>query len=158
MRKLSSLVGLTICLAPGLASGQRDANTGLRAFAIEAAGGVVGSAVGIGVVLVVLPECRDNEDTVRCALLPAAAALAAATAMSATGAVLAGRAFDTHPSVPGAILGAIGGAFAGIGVDHLLREELNVHHNRVATVMTLAIMQGLLTAATSRLFVEARRR
>ena len=148
---------IALLAVPALTSAQRTATTGLRAFGIEAAGGVLGSALGLAVVIAAVRDC-DSDDTVRCALLPAAGALVAGTALSATGAIVIGRANDTAPSAPGAILGAIAGAFAGIGVDHLLREELNAHHNRVATVLTIALTQGIATALGSRAFAAVRRR
>jgi hypothetical protein len=151
------LVTIAMLAAPALTSAQRAEMTGFHAFTVEAAGGAVGSAIGLGVVIAAVGDC-DTDDTVRCALLPAAAALLAGTALSATGAIVTGRANDTEPSVPGAILGAIAGAFAGIGVDHLLREELNAHHNRGATVLTIALTQGITTALGSRAFAAARQR
>jgi hypothetical protein len=150
------LASLALLSTSSLTSAQRAPTTGFRAFAVEAAGATVGSAVGLGVVIAAVRDC-DSDDTVRCALLPAAGALLAGTALSATGAIVSGRMNDTEPSVPGAILGAIAGAFAGIGVDHLLREELNTHHSRVTTVVTIALTQGITTALGSRAFAAARR-
>ena len=146
-----------MALAPAILPAQRAPTSGFRAFAVEAAGGAVGSAVGLGLVIAAVRDC-DSEDVVRCALLPAAGALLAGTALSATGAVLAGRANHTEPSVPGAIVGAVAGAFAGVGVDHLLREELNAHHSRVATVLSIAVVQGVVTSLGSRVVSEVRRR
>jgi hypothetical protein len=47
----------------------------------------------------------------------------------------------------GAIVGALAGTIAAIGVDHPLREEVHVRMNRVDTGVTGAMTQRVLTAA-----------
>ena len=83
--------------------------------------------------------------------------LGASTALSAVGTILAGRAERTNPSVGGAIVGALIGAVAAVGTEHLVREEMSVNTNRVATLVIVSVTQGLVTAATSRLFVQLRK-
>lgn len=122
-----------------------------RAFGVELLGGSVGSLAGFGLgVLAGSPGDCDSED-LECILGRVGLAIAGSTVGAAAGAYLAGRAGDTDPSALGASAGAIAGALAGIGVIHLLEEELNVTTNAAALVVSYALTQGLLTAAGSRL-------
>lgn len=119
-----------------------------RAFLIEAAGGSIGSLLGFGVIYLVADDC-DVEDTA-CLLESAFTAVAVGTVGSAVGSVLLGRAADTDPSLAGASLGALAGAAAGIGMWHLLTEELNVVQKSEVGVLVYAVTQGVVTALGSR--------
>ena len=150
-------VAAVLVLLPTPSAAQSTRTDGATAFAIEAAGGIAGSAIGYGIVLAGTNECSRDEDLVSCVIGPLTAALALGTALSATGTVVAGRARRTRPSVPGAIVGALAGAVAGVGAEHLVREEMGVNTTRIGSMFILAVTQGLFTAATSRLFVALRR-
>jgi phosphate/sulfate permease len=123
--------------------------TPAQAFAIEAAGGVAGSLIGFGVVLLGDDDC-DVED-LGCHLERAFLGIALGTLGSAAGTYLAGRAFDTRPSGAGATLGAVVGAAAGIGAWHLFTEELDLVNRTEAAVVVYALTQGVMAALGSRL-------
>ena len=123
--------------------------TPAQAFAIEAAGGVAGSLIGFGVVLLGEDEC-DVED-LGCHLERAFLGIALGTLASAAGTYLAGRAFDTQPSGAGATLGAVVGAATGIGAWHLFTEELDLVNRTEAAVVVYALAQGVMAALGSRL-------
>lgn len=144
--------------APGGA--QAPTNAGLRgtaAFGVEAAGGIAGSAIGFGTVVLLAADDACQED-LRCILGNAALALTAATVGAAVGTYAAGTAFDTRPSGAGAIIGALIGAAAGVGADHLLREEAGLDLGEGVTVAAFAVTQGVLTALASRAGAALRRR
>ena len=137
-------MGFAAAAAPGQARGSKG-----RSFAIEAAGGTLGSLLGFGAVYVAGNEC-EGEDLV-CNLRSAFTAVVLGTVGSATGAYLAGRAFDTEPSALGATLGAVAGAAGAIGVVHLLTEELNAINGRGVELASYVVTQGLITALGSRI-------
>ena len=121
------------------------------AFVVESLGATLGSLAGFGLVYYLSDPC-DTEDDVVCPLEKAGTAIAAATLGAAVGGYGAGKWQDTSPSLLGASLGAVGGAAAGIGVWHLLREELNVINSDLGAIASYSITQGLVTALGSRLF------
>jgi hypothetical protein len=123
--------------------------SGAAAFGIEAAGGIAGSAVGFGTVALLTADDACGDD-LTCILGNAALALSAATVGAALGTYASGRAFDTRPSGAGAIVGALIGVVAGVGMEHLLREEVGLNMSDRASVATLAVTQGALTALASR--------
>jgi hypothetical protein len=131
---------------------QRVETGRLVAFPVEAAGGILGSVIGAGVGVLILHKSCDSEDVV-CDLTRAGAAIGLATVGSAAGAIVAGRAANTNPSTPGAILGSLVGAVAGIGIVHLMTEELSIAlGNTAASIAAFSITQGIVTALGSRLF------
>jgi hypothetical protein len=119
---------------------------------MEVAGGVIGAGLGFGLVSALQSECSRDGDLVSCTIGPAAGALLASTVLATMGTILVGRAAHTKPSVGGAVAGALVGALAAVGVDHLVREELRVRTNRFGTAVTVAVTQGLFTGIGSRLF------
>lgn len=119
------------------------------AFAYEAAGGIAGSIAGVGLARALLYEdCGGDEVT--CSLNRAGLTLLLSSLLSAAGSYGAGRAFDTDPSLPGAAIGSVAGAVAGVGAWHLLSEELNVNNSTLALVIGYALAQGTVTALGSR--------
>lgn len=130
----------------------RDAATGTRAFAAEALGGTVGSALGIAIGLAVAKpnDCPADDDVV-CPLRRLGVTGVIGVAGAAVGTVVAGRLGGTRPSVAGALLGAAAGAAAGIGVEHLITEELGQTLGNAGTVLLFSVTQGILAAAGSRL-------
>jgi hypothetical protein len=140
----------TTGFAPVLFAEHSGSRTPAEAFAIEAAGGVVGSLVGFGLVYLVDDDDCSVED-LGCHLENAFLGIALATVGAAAGTYLAGRAADSRPSLPGAALGAIAGAAAGIGTWHFFTEELDLVNNTEAAVVVYALTQGIVTALGSRL-------
>src|SRR5688500_7998840 len=137
-------------MAAALHATHSGSRTPAQAFAIEAAGGVAGSLVGFGLVYLVDDDDCSVED-LACNLENAFLGIALATVGAAAGTYLAGRAADTLPSLPGAALGAVAGAAAGIGTWHFFTEELDVVNNTEAAVVVYALTQGIVTALGSRL-------
>lgn len=123
--------------------------TGGRSFAIEAAGGVAGSLLGFGLVRLVRDPC--NVEDLACILESVFSGIVLSTAASAAGTYLAGRVGETEPSLPGAVLGAVAGAGVGIGLWHLLTEELDVGNRPYIAILSYSAAQGVTSALGSRL-------
>ena len=149
------LVGLAV-VAPANAHAQRATPSGARAFAIEAAGGTVGSIVGVtlGIAIARVDDC-DNED-LACILAGLSVGGVGGVVGATLGTVLVGRQFNTRPSTAGAIVGSIAGAAAGIGVVHLLTEEANMRLERVGSLLVFSVTHGLVTAIGSRIGASIR--
>ena len=126
------------------------ATTGASAFGAEALGASVGSALGFGLVYLAKKDECDVED-LGCNIENVIGAMALGTAGAAVGDYLAGKLFDTEPSIGGAIVGAIAGAAAGLGTWHLFTEELDIVNKGEAATATYVITQGVVTALGSRL-------
>lgn len=140
--------------APGAHAQRAAPRSGVEAFAIEAAGGAVGAAAGFGAAM--LFTDRDGcGDDLTCVLDKVAFVGVLATVGSAAGTYFTGRAFDTEPNALGAVLGAVVGAAAAIGVDHLLTEELNTNASEGTRFGAFALTQGIVTAPGSRLAAAA---
>jgi hypothetical protein len=131
-----------------LASNPVAQRVGTQAFLIESAGGVSGSLLGFGLVYLAASDCGED---LSCTLQQAFGAVALGTVASAGGAYLAGRLAETQPSGVGALLGAVAGAAGGIGLWHLITEELNLVVSDEAAVLSYTITQGMVTALGSRL-------
>jgi len=122
-----------------------------RSFLIESLGGTVGSATGLLLGLALAdPEGCNNED-LECLLEKLGIGLAASGAGAAAGTLTAGHLGRSHPSTIGTLLGAVAGIPAGIGVTHLLSEELDLTSNGAALFLAYAITHGVTTALGSRL-------
>ena len=130
---------------------QGDARTtGVSAFGAEALGASVGSALGFGLIYLSQKDECDVED-LSCNLSNAALGIAVGTAGAAVGDYLAGKLFDTRPSVTGAVIGALAGAAAGIGTWHLFTEDLDLVNKSQAATGVYVITQGVVTALGSRI-------
>lgn len=136
----------TLALQPAQHSGSR---TPAHAFAIEAAGGTLGSLIGFGAVLLGEDDCGVED--LGCHIENAFLGIALGTLGSAAGSYVAGRAFDTRPSGAGATLGAVVGAAAGLGAWHLFTEELDFVNSTETAVVFYALTQGIFAALGSRL-------
>ena len=149
------LVGLTV-VPPANAHAQRATPSGATAFAIEAAGGTVGSIVGVtlGIAIARIDDC-DNED-LACLLSGLSIGGVGGVVGATLGTVLVGRQFNTRPSTAGAIVGSLAGAAAGIGVVHLLTEEANMRLERVGSLLVFSVTQGVVTALGSRIGASIR--
>lgn len=152
---------ITVVLLSGplaaTAEGQQARQSGVRAFAIEAGGGTIGSLGGVLAGLAIARPDRCNVDDLKCTLAGLGAAGVGGTIGATLGAVVAGRSSGTNPSTPGAFVGAVAGAFAGAGIVHLLTEEVNLHLGKPVTLVAFSLAQGVLTAAGSRLGASLRR-
>jgi hypothetical protein len=138
--------GYTLELERAQLSGSRPPAQG---FAIEAAGGIAGSLLGLSVVLLRKDDC-DVED-LGCHVQNAFLGIALGTLGSAAGTYIAGHAFDARPSGAGATLGAVAGAAAGLGAWHLFTQELDLVNRTEAAVVVYAVTQGVMAALGSRL-------
>jgi hypothetical protein len=127
----------------------QNTRSGGGSFLIEAAGGIVGSLAGFGLVYSTVDEC-DSEDLV-CNFGHAGAAVGVATAGATGGVYLAGRLGGTNPSMVGAALGALAGAAAGLGMAHVVTEELNLVNSDAGAIITYGITQGIVAALGSRI-------
>lgn len=127
---------------------------GASAFAVEAIGGIAGAALGFGSVMVMSEPGACGED-LTCTLNNAASAVLLSTAGAAVGTYASGRIFDTEPSGWGSAAGALVGAAAAIGLDHVLAEA-NVISGNAAHLAVFALTQGTLAALGSRLGASLR--
>jgi hypothetical protein len=131
--------------APGL-SGQERSGTG--AWAIEAAGGSVGSLAGFGAgVLFVDDDCGDDLD---CILDAVGTVLLTASTGSTLGAWAFGKMADTNSSLVGAALGSLAGAAAGLGVIKLI-DEAGGSGEGAGAVIGFSVAQEMVTALGSRI-------
>ena len=164
MRAFGALL-MAVLMMPQLAHGQRassvlaakpGAAAGAGAFVIEGFGATAGSFAGmVAVVLATRDDC-DVED-LSCNLGNAGLGLLTSTAGAALGATLAGNLAATEPSGWGAIVGAVAGSVAGIGVWHLVTEELNISRSRKVAVASYSLTQGVVTALGSRIGAALRK-
>jgi hypothetical protein len=153
----TALVFLALCHATTVGAQQEDASAEDRGspYLVELIGGVGGSAIGFGAVVLLTDEgaCGEN---LSCTLGNAALALTAATMGSGVGAYSIGRTFDTEPSGLGVILGTFLGVVAAVGMDTLLANEMGWSLGDVGHTATVAITQGAITALGSRLVTSLR--
>ena len=156
LRTALALLALVAAADTDVASAQ-DAPRGRRggqAFTIEAAGGTLGSAAGVGLGLLaargVVGAC--GVDDLKCDIQHIAFAGVGSSLGAAAGTMLAGHLADTEPSTNGALLGAFVGAAAGAGMIQIL-QRFNMH-GRVPTIVSYSLVQGVVTAIGSRAFRE----
>ena len=123
---------------------------GARAFASEALGGTVGSALGIAIGLAVArPNDCPSDDDVVCPLQKLGITAIIGVTGATIGTVAAGRWAGAKPSVAGAFLGAAAGAAAGIGLEHLITEEMGRSLGNAGTIVLFSVTQGIVAAAGS---------
>ncbi|HJU72498.1 MAG TPA: hypothetical protein VJ717_02045 [Gemmatimonadaceae bacterium] len=147
-RFVFAAICLTTWSQPLLA--QRASRAGGAAFTLEWGGAAAGSLIGAAAAHVILTQSRGacGSEDLRC-LLGRLGAIGAASAVgAATGGYLAGRAANTHPSGWGSFLGAVVGIGAGAAAVKGL-DEMGVR-GRLAVALSYAAVQGLVTAAGSR--------
>ena len=145
-------------LPAATAHAQRTSRSGVSAFAIEAAGGTVGSLAGVtlGLAVARIDSC-DSED-LACILSGLSVGGVGGVVGATLGTVVAGRTFDTRPSTAGAIIGSLVGVAAGVGAVHLITEEASTRLGRVGGVLVFSTTQGLVTALGSRIGASIRDR
>jgi hypothetical protein len=127
-----------------------------RAFAVEAAGGIVGSAAGAvaGLVISRVDDC--DTDDLECTIKGLGVAGIGSAIGAAAGTYIVGRTAGSRPSLFGAVLGSAAGVVAGVAVVHGLTEEANLHLDKPMTIAAYSITHGIVTALGSRLFAALR--
>src|SRR5215211_8087548 len=109
--RFASLI-ILVCLPATSADAQRVTRSEVSAFAIEAAGGTLGSLAGVALGLAVarIDSC-DSED-LACILSGLSVGGLGGVVGATLGTVVAGRRFETRPSTAGAIVGSLVGVAA----------------------------------------------
>lgn len=125
---------------------ERSASGG---FAIEALGGALGSAVGVGVGLLITDPGDCGGEDLQCILEGLGITGLVAAAGAPVGTLLAGHAWDTQPSLLGAALGSIAGIAVGLGVIKLF-DEAGVSLEGLGAGVTFTLSHGVVTALGSR--------
>jgi outer membrane lipoprotein SlyB len=105
------------------------------------------------------PNDCPSEDDVACALQRLGITGIVGIAGATLGTAVAGRLGGSDPSTIGAFLGAVAGAAAGIGLEHLITEQmgLTASFGGAGTVVLFSVTQGIFAAAGSRLGAALRR-
>ncbi|MDQ3950741.1 MAG: hypothetical protein M3282_10385 [Gemmatimonadota bacterium] len=154
-KRVASLAVVLVTASPTAVLAQRAtpaAVTGARAFAAEALGGTIGSALGLALGLALTnPGACPAEDDVVCPLQRVSLTGVIGIAGAAIGTTLAGNWAGTKPSLVGALLGAAAGTAVGIGLEHLITEEMSRSLGEAGTVILFSVAQGVFAAAGSRI-------
>jgi hypothetical protein len=155
MRKFLAFSLIAVAALPESAAAQSSASF-TRAFTAEAAGGILGSAAGavLGLTISEVDEC--GVDDLECTIRGLGVAGIGSVIGATTGTMLAGKWADSRPSLPGAIVGSLLGAVAGVALVHGLTEEVNLHLDKPLTIAVYSITQGLVTALGSRAVASLR--
>ena len=146
------VVKLALLVLAGLSAGEAAAQerSGGAAFAIEAAGGTLGSLAGYGIGRAIVDEDACGDD-LGCIFSGVGTVLLASSAGATLGAWALGSAADTDPSIGGAALGSLAGAAAGLGLLKVLEEIDPQWDEGGAAVIALTLSQGIVTALGSRI-------
>ena len=96
------------------------------------------------------PDECDVED-LACSIRALGVAGVGGVIGSAAGVVLAGRSVNSRPSPIGAFIGSLGGLAGGLGLVHLLTEEVNVRLEKPGVLLVFTLTQGVTAALGSRL-------
>ncbi|MGK2962546.1 MAG: hypothetical protein ACSLFK_10425 [Gemmatimonadaceae bacterium] len=153
--RASILVALLLAVSQSETQAQsRPSDT--RAFAVEAAGGIIGSAAGAvaGLVISEVDECSVED--LGCTIKGLGVAGIGSAIGATAGTYLAGRSAGSRPSLFGAVLGSAVGVVAGAAVVHGLTEEANLHLDKPMTIAAYSITHGIVAALGSRLFASLR--
>jgi hypothetical protein len=127
------------------------------AFGIEAVGGSVGAAAGLGLGLLIVRPDRCGSDDIVCILERLSVSGVTTAAGSTVGVWIAGRRHDTQPSLVGAVIGSLAGVAAGVGMLKLLEESTTGDPDPVPAFIGFSVTTGVVTAAFSRLGAALRR-
>lgn len=131
---------------PAIFDASAPRTSGAAAFGIEALGGTAAAALAYAITLTGPDDCGED---LSCTLRNAEAALLLGTMAAAGGTYAAGRVFDTEPSGWGAVVGALAGAAAVIGLDHMWTDVFPDSDG--TRIVVFSVTQGLTTAAASRI-------
>jgi hypothetical protein len=154
-------VVITLAMTAGFAGAQGPAGVTRRSvtrapavhqgssvsFALEAAGGALGSVAGIAAVAA-MSNC--GVDDLKCGLLTIGAGGLAGAVGATIGTTLAARATGSPRSIPGAALGAVVGTAAGLGLHALLNAGTDRNLDDAIIVPIFALSQGVFAALGSR--------
>lgn len=126
---------------------QRQTSSG-EAFFIEAAGGVLGSGVGAGIVLL---STSCGGDDLGCGILKIGSAGLVGAIGATVGTTLAARHTGSRRSAVGAALGAVVGTGAGLTIQYFVtRGRASTLGDRTAAPIII-VSQGIVSAIGSRL-------
>jgi hypothetical protein len=143
---------LTLLLViPAAASAQKEARSGVSAFAIEAAGATVGSVAGVTLGLAVSRTDRCDTEDLACILSGLSVGGVGGVVGATVGTLVMGHQYNTRPSTAGAIVGSIAGIAAAVGMVHLITEEASIRLGRVGSVLVFSGTHGLVTTLGSRI-------
>jgi hypothetical protein len=126
-------------------------------FVLQALGGTIGSAAGLAVGLATINEC-DGDDDLACGLEKASVTGALGVIGATTAVVFVGRAAAERPSIVGSLLGGVAGSAVGVGLHHLITEEMSQNLPDAGTFALFTITQGVLAAAGGRIGAMMRAR
>ena len=119
-----------------------------EAFFIEAAGGVLGSGLGAGIVLL---STSCGGDDLGCGILKIGSAGLVGAIGATVGTTLAARHTGSRRSVVGAALGAVVGTGAGLAIQYFVtRGRASTLGDRIAAPIII-VSQGVVSAVGSRL-------
>jgi hypothetical protein len=116
-------------------------------LALEVLGGSLGSAIGIGAV-VLISDC--GVDDLACDIISAGAAGAAGVLGATLGTAFVARQTGAKHSVAGAALGAIIGTAVGLGVHYLINSNSDRNLGDAIVLPIFAVSQGLFAAIAGR--------
>ena len=152
----TALIAGLLCLTAASADAQRETKSGVSAFAIEAAGGTIGSLAGVALGLAVAKVDSCDSEDLSCILSGISVGGLGGVIGATLGTVVVGRSAGTRPSAVGAFVGSLIGVAAGVGVVHLITEEASTRLGRVGSVLVFSTSQGLVTALGSRIGASLR--
>jgi hypothetical protein len=142
---------------PGISTTAETAASHYGSFGLQAVSGTLGSLAGLGIGLALTNDCTGEDDVV-CALETLSIAGALGVVGATAGVAVAGRTANQRPSIVGGLLGAAAGTVIGVGLHHLITEEMNQRLNDAGTLALFTISQGSLAAAGARLGATLRAR
>ena len=116
-------------------------------MALEVLGGSLGSAAGIGAILLI-SDC--GADDLECDIVSASVAGAAGVLGATVGTTLVARQTGAQHSVAGAALGAILGTAVGLGVHYLFNRNSDRNLDDAIVLPIFAISQGFFAAIGGR--------
>lgn len=125
---------------------------GSGAFLLEALSGSLGSLAGIGTVILA-SDC--GFDDLGCEILTAGAAGALGVVGATVATSIAARYTGSRRSMGGALLGAVVGTGAGLGVHWLVNQNSDRNIGDAVVLPIFVISQGVVAALGSRLFGSA---
>ena len=151
------LFAIGLSISASLDLGAQAAPSGGRAFTVEAAGGVIGSAAGAALGLAVSRVDDCGVDDLACTIQGLGAAGIGSVIGATAGTIIAGKAIRSRPSGVGSFVGSVAGAVAGVALIHGITEEANLKLEQPMTIVVYSVTQGIVTALGSRLVASLRR-
>ena len=138
----------TIHAPQSRAKSEQPATSSAESFFVEAAGGVLGSGLGAGIVLL---STSCGGDDLGCGILKIGSAGLVGAIGATLGTTLAARHTGSRRSVVGAALGAVVGTGAGLTIQYFVtRGRASTLGDRTAAPIII-VSQGIVSAIGSRL-------